>query len=204
MRVKDLADYSYCKRKVYLSKKFGMELLEIQNDNLKFIEDTKKCIKGLDCSLKVKSFVDFIISETDKLSEGKRTKLLFDVNLKSDLISGKIDELIINDEEIIPVKFKMENNNRNVWDSEKIIMIAYAYLVQNDSRFKRKVKTAKIFYADKTVKTIHINELSFKLLREKIRELNSILKKDKPPRISKKRSKCEACSFRRICYSLPY
>lgn len=204
MKVKDLADYSYCKRKVYLSKKFGLELLDTQSDNLKFIKDTINCIMSSNCSSKARSFVKFIMEETNKLSEGKKTKLLFNINLKSDLISGKVDELIIKDGEIIPVKFKLGNNDKNIWDSEKIIMIAYAYLIQNNSKFEKEVKTAKIFYADKTVKTIHINDLSFKLLRRRVEELNSLLDKDKPPKISKKRAKCEACSFKRMCYSLPY
>ncbi len=209
MRVKDLADYSYCKRKVYLSKKLGFELLYTKSDNLKFIEDTIRCITNTkgdynNCADNVRHFVDFIKEETNKLSEGENIKVLFNINLKSNLISGKIDELIITDNEIVPIKFKIGNNSRSIWDSEKIIMIAYSYLVQNSGMFKGKVRTAKIFYADKTVKTIHINELSFKLLKRRIEEVNSVLDKNKPPKINNQRGKCEACSFKDFCYSLPY
>ncbi len=205
MKVKDLADYSYCKRKLYLSKRFGLELLDNHSENVKFVNDTVECLtSSLNCNFEVKKFAGFIESETNKLVEGKKSKVLFGVNLKSGALSGRVDELIITDGEIVPVKFKLGNNSKNVWDSEKIEMIAYSYLVQNTRRFNGRVKTAKIFYADETVKTIHLNELSFKLLNARIKEINALLDESKPPRISRNRSKCEACSFKDFCYSLPY
>ena len=227
LKVSDLSEFVYCKRKYYLVKKLALEIPRtkeyVKINNLK--KELKSVDKALFIDKKPLNFSDDIntiislnrniikeILERKKLKPNEiNFNVDFDVFLESKdkIFNGKLDELIAINNFVFPVKFKMNSaRNGEIWPTQKITLAAYSNLVDDNLlQGQEPVDEAFIIYLEnKLFARLFINNLSIKKINKLVHEANALVKKDvnKIPKIIQNTKKCEFCPIKNFCYNFPY
>ncbi len=122
-------------------------------------------------------------------------KVLFSRNV---LLAGKPDTILVVEDEYVPIELKIRDPPKQPFDSHKMQVIAYCYLLEeNGYRVSYGVLKYKKGKEERNFVVDYTPELKERLLAA-ISEMRSI--KSIPSKI--KSTKCEKCSVREYCEKL--
>jgi CRISPR-associated exonuclease Cas4 len=113
---------------------------------------------------------------------------------------GKIDQLELHKETVIPIELKTGSSPKNgIWPGHKIQIAAYALLLED--QYHKKVNTGSVIYLDQNIKrTIIINPF----LKDEIiglrKEVEQLLTSKQLPDFTENPNKCQKCGLKKQCY----
>ena len=113
---------------------------------------------------------------------------------------GKIDQLELHKETIIPIELKTGKSPSNgIWPGHRIQIAAYALLLED--QYKKKVNSGSVIYLDQNIKrTIPINPFLKDEIIELRNQVEQLLASKELPDFTENRNKCEKCSLKKHCY----
>lgn len=182
IRVSDLKQYPYCPRIIYWTyccpveppATYKMEWGKEQHTE----EEQKELRRTLD---------------RFGLKSGEKR---FGVQIFGAGLSGKLDLLIITDDELIPVEYKYTRDPSAPGHYAQL----YGYALALKEQFSTPVKRGFLWYPRlKEIEEVSITpEAIFKIKRE-IAEIKELINKSLLPKPATNKAKCEPCEFNRFC-----
>lgn len=114
---------------------------------------------------------------------------------------GKVDQLELHKEMIVPVELKTGKSPSNgVWPGHKIQIAAYALLIED--QFNKQVNQGSVIYLDQNVRrTIIINPFLKDEIIELRKEVEQLLNSTSPPTFTENANKCKKCGLKSLCYN---
>jgi CRISPR-associated exonuclease Cas4 len=123
-----------------------------------------------------------------------------DQYLTNDVLRGKIDEIItLTDGTMAPLDYKFAIYEETVYETYKTQLFCYAWLIEEN--FGRVVNKGFLVYVRSNNKVIEIPILSAdkQLVKECVKEIETIIDKNYFPKATKYKQRCVDCTYRNIC-----
>lgn len=128
-------------------------------------------------------------------------KIKSELKIKSENLNliGKIDQLELHKEMLIPVELKTGKSPSNgIWPGHKIQIGAYALLLED--YYQKKVKHGSVIYLDQNIRrTIIINAFLKDEIIELRKQVEQLLDSTKPPEFTENQNKCNKCGLKDLC-----
>ena len=130
-------------------------------------------------------------------------KIKSELKLISDNLGliGKIDQLELHKETVIPIELKTGKSPSNgIWPGHRIQIAAYALLLED--QYQKKVNQGSVIYLDQNIKrTIIINPFLKDEIIELRKQVEHLLASKQPPDFTENKNKCEKCGLKKHCYN---
>ena len=181
-----IIEYLFCPRFIYFQNVLNIPQHE---------EKSFKAMKGRKIhQLKIVTNKEYLRKKI-----GVKEKHL-DVYLTTDLLRGKVDEvLLLNDNTMAPLDYKFAKYNDVIYSTYKTQLICYGILIEKN--FKKPVNKGFLVYVRSKNKLLEIaiNEKDKNDIFSKIDKVINIIENNIFPKSTKYKSKCLTCTYRNIC-----
>lgn len=196
MSVSDLTTYTFCKRKLWLSKKARIKSGERDWDSRVKYRVLRSMTHLIDSS-KIQSLTDFMLKTINR-PEGRVVET--EVFLTRENLRGKIDVLrkVTNGYIIQEEKTKDPPEGKGVWKDDKLQVDGYAFLAEGNNYSP--VISGVIIYNDLKPRKVKPNPDN---AVEVLREVMWFLGNDILPEMERNENKCKKCSYYALCQVLP-
>lgn len=198
MYVTDLTSYTYCKRKLWLTRKVGIQSGKRDLDSKAKFHVLRSITSLIDSKGKIHSLTDFMLKTLNEVS-GKIVDT--EIYLNRDKLTGKIDVLRKTEEGYIIQEEKSSDPPKGnvVWQSDLLQVDAYALLAEGSPRYSP-VVGGVIIYNDLIPRDVKPNPERAKEILGKVIEL---LESDVLPEAEGNINKCVKCAYYPLCQVLP-
>jgi len=182
INVYDLKQYIYCPRIIYwyycAPVKFH-ESYKMKWGTEKHQEEKNKEIR--------RSFERYELQDAE---------MLFEYQVNTDILSGKLDLLLISNEKYVPVEYKFTRSSNSF--SHKVQLYGYALILQGI--YNTKVDKGFLYYPrSKEIIKVTINNSNFEKIYDIIGSINNIIENYEFPDVDSNESKCYGCEFNLFC-----
>jgi CRISPR-associated protein Cas4 len=132
-------------------------------------------------------------------------KVEFSIKSEKLKFSGRIDKVMKEKTGYVPIEIKTGNPSESVWEGDRLQICAYAILLEDKFRLRRKIPLGYVEYTQiqekRPVMTTEQLRRRVIYVRDEILEM---LKEKKIPEICSHGSgkKCESCGFKEVCYEI--
>lgn len=198
VRVSDLTTYTYCKRKLWLSRKAGIQSGKRDLDSKVKFHVLRSITSLVDSKAKIHSLTDFMLKT---LSEVPGEIVNTEVYLEREKLSGKIDVLRKTEDGYIIQEEKSSDppEGNGVWPNDLLQVDAYAFLAGANPKHSP-IIGGIIIYNDLIPREVKPNpERAEEILGKVIRLLES----DVLPEAEGNINKCVSCAYYPLCQVLP-
>ena len=196
--VSDLTTYTYCKRKLWLSRKVGIKSSKRDLDSKMKFNVLRSITRLVGSKAKIHSFTHFMLKT---LSEAPGKIVNTEVYLKGEKLSGKIDVVRKKENGYIIQEEKSSDppEGNGVWPNDLLQVDAYAFLAEANPEYSP-IVGGIIIYNDLVPRKVNPDpERAKEILGEVIR----LLKSDILPEAEGNTNKCVSCAYYPLCQVLP-
>ena len=196
--VTDLTSYAYCKRKLWLARKVGIQSGRRDLDSKVKFHVLRSITSLIDSKGKIHSLTDFMLKT---LNEVPGKIVATEIYLDRDKLTGKIDVLRRTKEGYIIQEEKSSDppNGQVVWQSDLLQVDAYTFLAEGSPKYSP-VVGGVIIYNDLIPREVKPNPERAKQILGKVIEL---LESDVLPEAEGNINKCVRCAYYPLCQILP-
>lgn len=198
MSVTDLTTYTFCKRKLWLSRKAKIESSKIDWNPIVKYRVLRSITDLIDSKSKIHSLTDFMFETLNEIP-GKIVDT--ELYLKREKLTGKIDVLRKTEEGYIIQEEKSSDppKGRIAWESDLLQVDAYAFLAEGSSKYSP-IIGGIIVYNDLRPREVKPNP---ERAREVLRQVIWLLESDVLPEAEGSSNKCGKCAYYPLCQVLP-
>ena len=198
MSVSDLTTYTFCKRKLWLSKKARIESGKIDWDLIVKYRVLRSITNLVNSKSKIHSLTDFMFETLNEIS-GEIVDT--EIHLKREKLTGRIDVLRKTEEGYIIQEEKSSDPPKGniVWQSDLLQVDAYAFLAEGSSKYSP-IIGGIIIYNDLRPREVKPNP---ERAREVLRQVIWLLESDVLPEAEGNSNKCVKCAYYPLCQVLP-
>jgi CRISPR-associated protein Cas4 len=196
--VSDLTTYTFCKRKLWLSRKAKIESGKIDWNPIVKYRVLRSLINLVDLKDDIHSLTDFMCETLNEIS-GEIVDT--EVYLKREKLCGRIDVLRKTDEGYIiqEEKSSVPPKGKIAWESDLLQVDAYAFLLEGSSKYSP-IIGGIIIYNDLKPREVKPDPERAKEILEKVVKL---LENNDLPEAEGNVNKCISCSYYPLCQVLP-
>ena len=198
MSVSDLTTYTFCKRKLWLSKKARIESGERDWDSIVKYRVLCSITSLVGSKSKIYSLTDLMFKTLKKI----RGEIVgTEIYLEREGLSGKIDVLRKTEKGYIIQEEKTSDppKGKIAWESDLLQVDAYAFLVEGNSKYSP-IIGGIIIYNDLKPREVKPNP---ERAREVFRQVIWLLGSDILPKAEGSGNKCVKCAYYPLCQLLP-
>lgn len=181
-----IIEYLYCPRFTWFE--YGLRIPQFEEKNYKVMQGrTMHELK----SLQNKDYLRQRIGVQEKR---------LNVYLSNALLRGEVDEvLLLNDGTAAPLDYKFARWEGRLYNTYQTQLACYAWLIQEN--FGLSVNRGYLVYvrSKNHVEEVPICETDIEAVRAAAQDIQEILGKNRYPKGTKVRKKCEHCTYRNIC-----
>ena len=195
--VSDLKTYTFCKRKLWLSRKARIKSGEIDWDSVVKYRVLRSMTNLVDSS-KIHSLTDLMLKTLSKI----RGEIVdTEIHLEREGLRGRIDVLrkVENGYIIQEEKTSDPPKGEIVWKSDLLQVDAYAFLAEGNSKYSP-IIGGIIIYNDLRPRKVKPNP---ERAREALRRVIWLLVRDVLPEAEGNSNKCVKCTYYTLCQVLP-
>ena len=198
MSVSDLTTFTFCKRKLWLSRKARIESGERDWDSTVKYRVLRSITNLVDSKSKIHSLTDLMLKTLNKI----RGEIVgTEIDLEREGLRGRIDVLRKTEKGYIIQEEKTSDppKGKIAWESDLLQVDAYAFLAEGNPKYSP-VIGGIIIYNDLKPRKVKPNpENAIEVLRQVIWLLeNNVL-----PEVEGNENKCKKCSYYALCQVLP-
>lgn len=123
-------------------------------------------------------------------------ELNFEYKLSNDSITGKVDLLLISDQQYIPVEYKFTRACKML--AHKVQLYAYAWLIEQT--FNTTVESGFLYYPRlKELEKVEIKPSHYRKVCDIIKGIQQIVRESSLPDVEFNENKCNSCEFQLFC-----
>ena len=198
MCVTDLTSYTYCKRKLWLARKVGIQSGRRDLDSKVRFHVLHSITSRIDSKSKIHSLTDFMLKTLNEVP-GKIVDT--EIYLDRDKLTGKIDVLRRTEEGYIIQEEKSSDppSGHAVWQNDLLQVDAYAFLAEGSPQYSP-VVGGVIIYNDLIPREVKPKPERAKEILGRVIEL---LESDVLPEAQGNINKCIRCAYYPLCQVLP-
>jgi CRISPR-associated protein Cas4 len=196
--VSDLTTYTFCKRKLWLSKKAKIRSSQRNWDPIVKYRVLRSITNLVDSKDKIHSLTDFMLKT---ISETPGEIVGTEVYLRREKLCGKIDVIRKTDEGYIIQEEKSSDppKGRKVWERDWLQVDAYAFLAEGSHEYSP-IIGGIIVYNDLRPREVKPNP---ERAEEVLRQVIWLLESDYLPEAEGSSNKCGKCDYYPLCQVLP-
>ena len=197
MSVSDLTTYTFCKRKLWLSRKARIESGKRDWDSIVKYRVLRSITDIVDSS-KIHSLTDLMLKTLNKI----RGEIVgTEIDLEREGLRGRIDVLRKTKKGYIIQEEKTSDppEGKIAWESDLLQVDAYAFLAEGSSKYSP-IIGGIIIYNDLKPKKVKPNP---ERAKEVFREVIWLLGSDVLPEAERNSNKCGKCAYYPLCQVLP-
>ncbi|SJZ90870.1 CRISPR-associated protein Cas4 [Selenihalanaerobacter shriftii] len=184
IKVTDIKQYVYCKRIIYFT--YCMPLNVMKTYKMKFGKEKHDRVERLEKRRTLQRY---------GLEDGEK-RYSVDLNSKRLGIIGKLDMLVVKDNEYIPIELKYSSRDPGL--HHKYQLAAYVLLVEEE--YKTSLRRGIIHLIPrKDTFEIKITANLRRKTKEIINEIKMIVELERMPEPVKERGKCKDCEYQNFC-----
>lgn len=195
--------YSMIIRRVLEQQKYTLKSVKISK--LKVFREIWPIFQQ-EAKLRARNISNFIQKHNifgNELWENLTPKIKSELKIISENLNliGKIDQLEIHKEMIIPVELKTGSSpTEGIWPSHRVQVAAYALLLEE--QYSQKVNQGSVFYLDQNIRrTLVINPFMKEEVIELRKEVEALLSSKQPPEFAENQNKCSKCGLKEHCHN---
>jgi len=195
--VSDLTTYTFCKRKLWLSRKARIESGKRDWDSIVKYRVLRSITDIVDSS-KIHSLTDLMLKTLNKI----RGEIVgTEIDLEREGLRGRIDVLRKTKKGYIIQEEKTSDppEGKIAWESDLLQVDAYAFLAEGSSKYSP-IIGGIIIYNDLRPREVEPNP---ERAREVLRQVIWLLGSDVLPEAEGSRNKCFKCAYYPLCQILP-
>ena len=196
--VSDLTSYTFCKRKLWLSKKAKIRSSQRDWDPILKYRVLRSITNLLDSKDNIHSLTDFMLKT---ITEIPGEIVDTEVYLRREKLCGKIDVLRKTDDGYIIQEEKSSDppKGRKVWERDLLQVDAYAFLAEGSHEYSP-IIGGIIVYNDLKPREVKPDP---ERAEEVLRQVIWLLESDDLPEAERSINKCGKCDYYPLCQVLP-